>query len=161
MKNTIISAASLLLFVGTASAQNNLVAAVPAATSAAAPAGAQVIHLNSADIATRVVSDVQRSELKDKTVLLAWNEDGARYRAFFTAGGTWLHTLVSYENALLPAKVGTLVKGTYHNLRISFVDEVRTPGQPTVYRIQLEDNQKLVIVNVAGDEMEKEAEYRH
>jgi hypothetical protein len=156
MKNTIISAASMLLVMGTAgaqtSAQNNLVAS--------AHPDAQVTHLNGAGIATNVISNVERSELKDKTVLLAWKEDGARYRAFFTAGGTWLHTLVSYEEALLPAKVSALVRGSYHDLRISYVDEVRSPGQTTVYRIQLQDNKKLVIVNVAGDEMEKEAEYK-
>jgi hypothetical protein len=157
MKNTIISAASMLLFMGTAGAQNNLVARnTPAA---ATHTDAQVIHLNSAGIATDAVSDVVRSELKDKTVLLAWNEEGVRYRAFFTAGGTWLHTLVSYEQALLPSSVRALVRGAWHELRISYVDEVRTPGQATVYRVQLTDDKKLVIVKVAGNEIEKEAEY--
>ncbi|MDP4151232.1 MAG: hypothetical protein Q8927_12005 [Bacteroidota bacterium] len=159
MKNTIITAASILFVMGSANAQNNLVASAHPAASARA--GAQVIHLNSAGLATQVDGDVDRSELKDKTVLLSWNEEGARYRAFFTAGGNWLHTLVSYEKDLLPARVRDIVRGTYHDLPIVYVDELRTPDQATVYRVQLQDDKKLVIVKVAGDELEKEAEFRH
>lgn len=153
MKNIIISAASILIVVATASAQGDFAAT-------ALPHSQAGLSTGTGTGLYRDVANAERSELKDKTVLFAWTEKGARYRAFFTSRGVWLNTVVSYEEGLLPARVKTLVRRTYNHLRISYVDEVLLPGQNTVYRIQLQDDTKLVIVKVAGDEIEKEAEYR-
>ena len=137
MKNIILSAAAILIVMTTANAQTSLMTTV-----------------------YRHVSDADIMELKDKSVVFTWNEKGARYRAFFTEGGVWQHTLVSYEGGQLQAGVRNLIRRTYSDLPIYYVDEVRTPGENTVYRVQLQDEKKLVIVKVSGDEMEKEVEYR-
>jgi hypothetical protein len=141
MKNIIISAAFLLVVMATASGQTGLMA-------------------TSLTNAVMSGSGAERSVLKDRTILFAWNEDGAHYKAFFTRGGVWLNTVISYEEGGLPATVKDLIRSRYADLRISFVDEVQTPGQEPVYRVQLQDEKRLVIVKVAGEEMEKEAEYR-
>jgi hypothetical protein len=171
MKNTIITAVSILIGMATASAQSNLLATTLSKTQNSL-FDRDVIAAN-ADLARehkqafmawaimyRNVTDVDGLALKDKNVVFAWKENGARYRAFFTDKGIWLHTVVSYEEELLPEQVKQLIRSTYTKLPISYVDEVRAPDLNTVYRVQLQDEKKLVILKVAGDEMEKEAEYR-
>jgi hypothetical protein len=92
--------------------------------------------------------------LKDKSILFRFYSNGKLYKAFFSKSGVWLHTVCSYEEAGLPREVRSLVKRTYYDLAITFVDEVETPGADPVYRVQLQDDKKIVIVKVCGDEME-------
>lgn len=98
--------------------------------------------------------------LADKTILFRFSEGGISYKAFFGRSGVWLHTVASYEGALLPAGVRSLVRGAYYDLRITYVDEVQTPGKPPVYQIQLQDAKTLAVVRVEDGEMEMEREWQ-
>ncbi len=105
------------------------------------------------------IETVDVSELSDKSVLARWREGSTRYSAFFTPGGIWLRTVVSYEETGLPRLVRERVRTAYPDLRIAYVDEVRSPGLENVYRVQLEDDKQLVILVVTGDDMVKDREY--
>lgn len=105
------------------------------------------------------VGIVDGTQLKDKTVLVRWKEGSAKYAAFFSVGGSLLRTIVSYETDGLPQSVRERVRSNYPDLRISYVNEVRTPGQDNVYRVQLEDDKQLVIIRVNEDDMVEDRRY--
>jgi len=107
----------------------------------------------------KVVRSTESYTLKDKSILIRFYNNGKLYKAFFSNSGVWLHTVCSYEEPYLPSAVRDLVKRTYSNLKITFVDEVQTPGMEPVYRVQLQDDKKIVIVKVSGDEMEVDQEF--
>jgi hypothetical protein len=92
--------------------------------------------------------------LKDKSIVFRFYSNGKLYMAFFSKNGGWLHTVCSYEEPYLPSAVRNLVKGGYPGLKITYVDEVQTPGLEPVYRVQMQDEKKIVIVKVSGEEME-------
>ena len=108
------------------------------------------------------VSSTESYILKDQSILIRFQSNGKLYKAFFNNSGVWMHTVCSYEEPYLPSAVRDLVKRTYSNLKITFVDEIQTPGLEPVYRVQLQDDKKIVIVKVCGDEMEVDQEFeRH
>jgi hypothetical protein len=72
------------------------------------------------------IEAVEVSELKDRSVFARWREGSTRYSAFFKRGGIWLSTVVSYEETCLPLLVRDRVRTAYPDLRISYVDEVKT-----------------------------------
>jgi|GEM_PF-1137486 len=128
------------------------------------PAGADFASTHKAVIKSfsSMYKDVIATEsytLKDKSILIRFYNNGKLYKAFFTNSGVWMHTVCSYEEPYLPSSVRNLVKGTYTNLKITFVDEIQTPGLEPVYRVQLQDDKKIVIVKVCGDEMEVDQKF--
>jgi len=98
------------------------------------------------------------SILTDKSVKFEFADRGMKTRVFYTAGGVWLYTVVSYEEGFLSKDVRDVVKRAYYDMAITYVDEVRSPGADPVYRVQLQNSDRLVIVKVRGDEMEVERE---
>lgn len=103
---------------------------------------------------------VEGRELKDKTILFQSYDKGKLTKTFYSKAGAWLYTVSSYEEALLPEAIRARVKKVYYDLAISFVDEVRAPGADPVYRVQLQDDKKIIIVKVSEDEMEVDQEYQ-
>jgi hypothetical protein len=99
-------------------------------------------------------------ELKDKSILFQFYDNGKLTKSFYSKAGEWLYTVSSYEEALLPAAVRSRVKRVYYDLAITFVDEVRAPGAGPVYRVQLQDDKKILIVKVSEDEIEVDKEYQ-
>ena len=89
------------------------------------------------------------TRLSDNTILLRFSDKGVAFKVFYSPSGEWLHTVASYDNgALLPAEVAAPVTKAYPGLHVSYVDEVQSPDESTVYRIQLQDEKRLIIVNV-------------
>ncbi|HVS96061.1 MAG TPA: hypothetical protein VHE54_06225 [Puia sp.] len=136
MKNILICA-SILLMTTSAIAQNTLTSHLPP-TTAALIAGATVSVLN------------------DQTILVRYSEKGVAYKSFYSKDGAWLHTVASYEQALLPAPVKHVVNSAWRGWDILYVDEVRTPGVDPVYQIQLRRAGNLTIVRVSGEAIETE-----
>ena len=114
----------------------------------------------SASVALPVAArlNANKTVYKDFT-LYRYSLDGINYKLYYNNRGTWHHSILSYDGASLPASIGDEIKTVYNNYNISWVDELRYPGQAAVYRVQLKKGKKLVIVQVNEEEMEKEAEY--
>lgn len=107
---------------------------------------------------TRAQSDLSPAatatvEHIDNDLLVCWKEEGASYRVLYNRSGEWVNTLVSYDAAQLPKWVNHKVRSAYPQFRILFVEEMRFPAQPTVYRLQLEDTGSLVILQVSEEGM--------
>ena len=91
--------------------------------------------------------------------LYRYSTDDIGYKAYYNNHGKWLHTILSYNESHLPASVRDRIRSAYDDYAISWVDEIRAPGQRPVYRVELNSFRKFLIVQVNDDEMAQEAEY--
>jgi DNA gyrase/topoisomerase IV subunit B len=96
---------------------------------------------------------------KDFSVL-SYANDGIGYRTYYNKRGSLLHTILSYKEDKLKASVRDRIINAYDEYQISWVDEIRTPDNGTVYRVQLKGLRKLLIVDVTDQDMLQEAEYK-
>lgn len=102
--------------------------------------------------------NASKSVQKDFTMYRYW-ADNIDHKVYYNNRGGWLYTILSYDEGKLPSSIKSRVKKEYDDYRISWVDEIRSPGHQTVYRVQLNSCTKLVVVQVDDDEMQQEAEY--
>jgi hypothetical protein len=101
------------------------------------------------------------TRLSDSSILLRFSDKGIAFKVFYSPSGEWLHTVLSYDKrTLLPAEVQASITRAYPELNVSYVDEVQRPDESPVYRIQLQDDKRLVIVKVQEGEMETETALR-
>ncbi len=105
-----------------------------------------------------VKMNANKTVYKDFT-LYRYSADGIAYKLYYDNRGKWLHSILSYDGSSLPAPITDQIKTDYGNYAISWIDELRYPGQMAVYRVQLKKDNKTVIVQANGEEMEREAEY--
>ena len=101
------------------------------------------------------------SQLKDKSILFRFYENGILNRAFYSSNGTWLHTVSSYEEAQLPKNIRGMVNGRYYDFKITFVNEVLSPDTKPVYLVQLQDAKKILIVKMNEEEIEEVQEFQN
>jgi hypothetical protein len=80
--------------------------------------------------------------------------DSIRCRALYSKRGNWLFTLRSYNENRLPRDVRSIVRSTYYDYAITYIDEVSAPGQATTYLVQIQDEKGIKILQVADGEME-------
>jgi hypothetical protein len=137
MKNIILSASILLTGI-TVTAQSSLISNLPV---------------------TAAITGANTTVLKDKSIVVRYTNSDIYYKAFYDKNGVWLHTVASYEEGSLPEAVRRLVKSSWHGWKISFVDEIQTPGLEPVYQIQVKRDSKLVILRVSDGEMETLQEF--
>jgi hypothetical protein len=101
------------------------------------------------------------TRLSDNSILLRFSDKGVAFKVFYSPAGEWQHTVLSYDKAsLLPAAVSASITSAYPELTVTYVDEVQSPDDSPVYRIQLQDDKRLVIVKVKEGEMQTEAALR-
>jgi hypothetical protein len=105
-------------------------------------------------------SGISIDALKDKSLLFRWKENNNAYMAFYDEKGMWTATVVSYEEAGLPKWVVAKLMRFYPQHRISFVNELRFPDRDPVYRVQLENAETLVILQVVDDSIVQERQLR-
>ncbi|MBS1604201.1 MAG: hypothetical protein JST42_16155 [Bacteroidetes bacterium] len=98
--------------------------------------------------------DAEWQALKDGGWQVRFVSDSIRYRALYSGKGNWLFTIGSYNENRLPRDVRSIVKTTYYDYAITYIDEVSAPGQPTTYLVQIQDEKAIKILQVADGEME-------
>jgi hypothetical protein len=91
--------------------------------------------------------------------LYRYASDGIVYKEYYNNHGRWLHTVLSYAGGQLPSSIRDRISAKHDDYSISWVDEIRSPGQLPVYRVELNSCKKLLIVQVNDSEMAQEAEY--
>jgi hypothetical protein len=74
-------------------------------------------------------------------------------RIFYDRNGNWQYTLISYPGSVLAKSIRDKVLDNFAGFRISYVNEVRSDGQETVYMINLEDDSNIKVVQVTGDDV--------
>lgn len=102
--------------------------------------------------------NASKTVYKDFT-LYRYSADNIDHKVYYNLRGAWLYTILSYDERGLPSPIKSRIKSDYDDYRISWVDEIRSPGHQPVYRVQLNSCTRLVIVQVDEEEMVQEAEY--
>jgi hypothetical protein len=77
------------------------------------------------------------------------------YRVDFDKKGNWLHTMRTYDENKLPPDIRHLVKSSYYDYNITFVQEIERPREPFTYVVHLEGKTKLINLRVSDGEMDQ------
>ncbi len=104
---------------------------------------------------------VEWSQLKDKGVVCRFSYKGILNRAYYNSNGDWLFTIASYEEPQLPKNIRSVVKSTYYDYAITFVNEINLSKNRTIYLVQVRDGKSLKILRIADDEMEAIQEFEN
>jgi hypothetical protein len=135
---------------------------VIAKTSSTASSGAPPAHAAPvSSISVRAIKDFRSRFLKvadeqwypmDKGVSAYFTNDGYKTRAYYDGRGHWQASLTYCDESKLPHFIRDVVKRTYYDLAITFVNIVEVPDH-IVYLIHLEDPKtfKIVRVNEEGE----------
>ena len=156
MKKILFSAAIAIFFFSATSAQTFFIdASVPATASAKILTMAEAHKAAFKNFARiykgNAVTDAD--ELTDRGLLIRFADSRGRYKAYFSKGGAWTFTVVSYDEKGLPTDVRKEVRSIYYDYQITYVDEVRMPMADPIYRVQLTNGQRTLIVQVNEGEL--------
>jgi hypothetical protein len=77
------------------------------------------------------------------------------YRIDYDKKGNWLHTMRTYSENKLPADIRHLVKSSYYDYNIMFVQEIEKPRETFTYVVHLEGKTKLINLRVSDGEMDE------
>ena len=98
---------------------------------------------------------VQWYELKDKGVMCRFFQKGVLNKAYYNAKGSWVGTIASYEESLLPKNIRKSVNSFYPEYLIKLVDEINLSGYETVFAVHIESLKYLKVLRITTDcEME-------
>ena len=84
-----------------------------------------------------------------------FNVNNIDYLVAYDKKGVWLHTIKTYgESELLP-NIRHIVKSSYYDYNISFVQEIEKPRDTFTYIVHLAGNTKLINLRIYNGEMEE------
>jgi len=154
MKNKTLFAATLMLaafsFSQGYAQENNTQAVLPTTLTHAAAVSTISVHAIK-DFKTRfsTISNEQWSHM-DKGYCVYFTKDGFKVRAYYDQRGFWKASLKYCDETQLPHFIRDVVKRTYYDLAITFVNIVEVPDH-TVYLVHLEDKTTLKVVRVTDE----------
>jgi hypothetical protein len=99
------------------------------------------------------VKDASWYDASDNSMYCIFYQGTMVNRIFYDRNGNWQYTLVSYPGSVLSKTIRETVLDNFAGYRITYVNEVRTDGQETVYMINLEDENSIKVVQVTGDDI--------
>lgn len=128
--------------------------------SATAPSGTAIPHEAAVStLSVRAIKDFKSRFTKvedeswgrtDKGFSVYFTNEGFKVRAYYDRKGYWQASLKYGDESQLPHFIRDVVKRTYYDLAITFVDIIQVPEQ-TVYVVHLEDQKSFKIVRVSED----------
>lgn len=92
--------------------------------------------------------------LKDKNLVCRFYMNNILYRAFYGRNGAWLQTVSGYEADKLDGTVKEMVRSTYRDYDISYVNQIDLPANRIIYLVEVQDNKSIKKIRVADDEMD-------
>lgn len=92
--------------------------------------------------------------LKDKGLVCRFYMNNILYRAFYGRNGDWLQTTSGYEADKLDGTVKEMVRSTYRDYAISYVNQIDLPANRIIYLVEVQDSKSIKKIRVAGDEMD-------
>jgi hypothetical protein len=96
-------------------------------------------------------SSAQWSDLKEQGSVCRFYEKGILHKAFYSANGSWLSTITSYEEALLPENIKAIINNSYPEYLITYVNEVSMKGYENVFIVNVESIRHLKVLKVTAD----------
>lgn len=92
-------------------------------------------------------------------LLVKFEQDGIKVRAFYDAKGRPTATLRTYEADKLPREIHKQVTVAYYGYTIYLVNEL-TVGDKTAYLVSIKDDENVKIIRVTEDEMDVYEEFK-
>ena len=114
-------------------------------------------------ISTKAVKDFTKNYRKaDKAnwfiikdgYLAEFKEDGIKTKVYYNPKGTWIGNVRSYLEDKLPRNIRHLVKSTYYDYKINYVQEI-TVDKNTAYLVKIEDGAFFKTLRIRDGEMEE------
>lgn len=115
------------------------------------------------NISTRALKDFTKTFKKTADVgwfvikdgyLAEFKQDGITTKVYYDRKGRWVGNLRGYMEDKLPPNIRHLVKSTYYDYSINYVQEV-TVGTNTVYLVKIEDKTSFKTIRVQDGEMDE------
>ena len=100
------------------------------------------------------ISDEKWYEIPDALIAL-FTINNIDYRVDYDKKGNWLHTMRTYSENKLPGDIRHLVKSSYYDYNIMFVQEIEKPRETFTYVVHLEGKTKLINLRVSNGEMDE------
>ena len=97
--------------------------------------------------------DLEWSASKEGGFICRFTEDLITHRAFYDAKGYWICTITGFGGENLSHEIRNIVKSTYFNYGISYVNQIDLPVGKKVYLIQIEDEKNIKTVRVSDEEI--------
>ncbi|HMI61420.1 MAG TPA: hypothetical protein VK518_10935 [Puia sp.] len=105
------------------------------------------------------IGDAQWIQLKEGGFVCEFTDKMILSRVIYDKKGNWLHTIAGYGGDKLAKDKRAMVRSTYYDYDITYVDEIDLPGNKKVYLIHLQDEKSIKIIRICNDEMEMIEEY--
>src|SRR5436190_21052275 len=125
---------------------------------------AATITLHRSDVNSKAARDFGKSykHVSDENWYVApdafcasFTADDIKYRVDYDKKGHWLHTIRTYDENKLPRDIRHLVKSSYYDYDITFVQEIEKPSKNFTYIVHLEGKTTLINLRVYDGEMEE------
>jgi len=98
-------------------------------------------------------SEMKWFNLRDKTVMCRFIQDGILHRAFYTTHGHWIGTVSSYDGEKLDRTVRDRVKSIYYNDNIVFAEQIDLAGKSTIYIVEIRDGKSIRKLKVDDEDV--------
>lgn len=114
-------------------------------------------------ISTKAVKDFTKNYKKAENAgwfiikdgyLAEFKEDGIKTKVYYNPKGTWIGNVRSYLEDKLPRNIRHLVKSTYYDYKINYVQEV-TVDRNIVYLVKIEDGTFFKTIRIQDGEMDE------
>jgi len=86
--------------------------------------------------------------------------DSIQYRVIYSSRGDLDYVMKYYEEKKMARNIRAVVKSTYYDYKIYIVQEIETPGNPTIYIVNLQGDTDWKKVRVCQGEMEIMEEFK-
>jgi hypothetical protein len=80
-------------------------------------------------------------------------------RVFYDSRGFWQYTLMGYPSSALSEDVKDQVNYAFDGYRITWVNEIRSTQDKPVYVINIENENHIKVIRIAGDDIEERESY--
>jgi hypothetical protein len=94
--------------------------------------------------------------LPNKNMYCVFHSGKVISRVFYDSRGYWQYTLMGYPASGLAQEVKDQVNSDYDGYRISWVNEIRSNQEKPVYVINIENENHIRVIRIAGDDVEEQ-----
>lgn len=135
------------------------------AASTANPGASNIAPVNASDRAKAhfnanysEAQDAVWYNLPNKDMYCIFHKGKVINRVFYDIRGYWLYTLMGYPASGLAQEVKDQVNYNFDGYHITWVSEVRSNQDKPVYIINIENENHIRVIRVAGDDIEEQME---
>ena len=165
MKNLLIATGmSIVALTGSAYSQQNDNSLATADVRSFKPKGQYLNEVNvraMRDFVNRYgeVSDVKWHNTNSSHIAVFFR-DSIQYRVMYSSRGDLNYVMKYYEEKQMARNIRAIVKSTYFDYKIYIVQEIETPGHPSIYILNLQGETDWKKVKLVQGEMEVMEEFK-